>query len=167
MAIVRVGAIADMETEDEIRARYQRWSKLARKEDAQVPDLSPSEITAEIVSRRVYVDVVFSEFADLANGRRIVCSDGLGFTSRGNSVVLGDDGIARPDPWSLTDLEDIAETVTELLTDERETGVARWGRLRSACIQHGIDASFDELATAPFAVEFSQRLRERLNDTNA
>src|SRR4051794_14799750 len=49
MAIVRVGAIADMETEDEIRARYQRWSKLARKEDAQVPDLSPSEITAEIV----------------------------------------------------------------------------------------------------------------------
>jgi len=162
MTIVRVGAIADIETEDELRARYERWSRLAREERAQVPDLSPVEIAAEIASRGVYVDVNITEFADHADGRRVVSNDGLGYSEAANTVKLGNDLIARPDPWSLTDLDDIAETVTGLLAADGDTGAARWSRLRSACARHGIHVSFDELAAGPYTVEFTERLQERL-----
>jgi hypothetical protein len=161
MTIVRVGAIADITTEDEMRAQYERWSRLARKEGAQVPDLSAEEIAAEIASRRVYIDVVFAEFADHANGRRVISDDGMGYAS-GVGSKLGDDQIARPDPWSFTDLDDIAETVTSLLTDEGDTGAMRWNRLRMACANQGIDVSVTELAAAPYTVEFTERLQERL-----
>jgi hypothetical protein len=162
MTIVRVGAIADIETEDELRARYARWSRMAREERAQVPDLSTAEILAEIAGRRVYVDVSITEFADHADGRRVVSNDGLGYAERANHVRLGDDLIARPDPWSLTDLDDIAETVTGLLAADGDTGAARWSRLRAACAHQGIDVSFEDLAAASYTVEFTDRLRERL-----
>jgi hypothetical protein len=161
MTIVRVGAIADIQTEDELRARYERWSRMARDERAQVPNLSTAEISAEIASRRVYVDICISEIADHADGRRVVSNDGLGYAERANHVRLGDDLIARPDPWSLTDFDDIAETVTGLLAADGDTGAARWSRLRSACAQEGIDVSFEDLEAAPYTVEFTDRLRER------
>jgi hypothetical protein len=163
VTIVRVGAIADVETEDEMRARYERLSRMAREERAQVPDLSPAEITAEIASRRVYVDVGIAEFADLSDGRRVVSSGQLGYSSRANTVELGDDLVARPDPWSLTDLDDIAETVAGVVASDGDTGFARWGRLQMVCAQHGVHVTFDELAAAPFTVEFTERLRERVH----
>jgi hypothetical protein len=188
MRIVRTGAVGDIETEEEMRARFARWSQLAR-EGQQVPDMAPAEIAAELAERRKYQDVVIIEFLDLDDGRRITADCGLGFSARVGrfGVPPREDSPPLPHPWAVTSLDELREEIQgvveadadEMLEgaeiDEDRSGHAaavaaglesewlgvRWTRLVLAAAAERIAVTPQELALAPFEVELTDRLLAR------
>jgi hypothetical protein len=186
MRIARTGAIGDIETEDEQRAQYARWSRLAR-EGHQVPDYSPAEIESELALRSKGYDVGIVEFLELTDGRRITAPPELGYSAGWASTVSVPHGEAPPEvahPWSATTPDEVRETIRCVVEadaddvledadfDEGLSGYAaaaaaglgddwlrvRWARLAMAAATEGISVSPEELQAAPFEVELTERL---------
>ncbi len=156
-----VGALVDFMSEDEHRAQMIRFTRLAR-EGQQTPAYSPSEMEEEILDRRRSLDIEAREFVDLADGRRLVSEDRLGFSSRRSDVVLDEHGHAQPDPWQDADREDIEQTVRMVVRRDSTNSVDRWNRLREEMETRGVALTVAELEALPFVLELSDRLLRRL-----
>jgi hypothetical protein len=150
--VVRLGAFADYETEDEYRERLHR------------SQLSPAEIADALRSFRRQVNVLIEEFAILADGRRLV------FDDRGYSrerFALGD--AADPgDPWSFETVESIERDVrTTVLPDDDRIAAEHdhdWPHIAACLRALGVTVSPDELMQVPYDVVLSERLRARLSE---
>jgi hypothetical protein len=148
MAIVRAGAVATPLDLEEYRDSLHRreWA------DAR-------EIDREMQHRRESVDVEIEEFVDLADGRRIMGEEQLGYS--GSGVRQGDDF----DPWLDETRASIEESVRVVLTRDGDTGHGRWWRLLRTLEASGIATTADELDAAPFAIVLSDALTQRLTDS--
>lgn len=181
--ILHVGAIGDVMSDDEFRAKRRRWTELAA-EGHQTPSYTAAEIEAELESFHRTMSVEVREFADLADGRRIIDDSGLGFSS--SAGAFGDFSGEIPHPWAGTsdeDLEDSIRFVVEADADDelpdhadlpahahRELSFARrpdlrpvwlsvrWARLIAAAAAEGVTLTADALEAAPFVFEFTDRL---------
>ena len=159
--VVRLGAWCDFETEEEARLRFLAGT--AERDDGPetvdedagprpgryiplpgVPVLSPGGIHFRV-----------DEFAVLSDGRRIRLHAERGFTLSGGA-----------DPWEFLTLENLeADVRTTVLPDDAEdTGEDHpWDWLSGLLRAQGVDASAEQLRTAPYDVEFSDRLRARFD----
>jgi hypothetical protein len=151
MEVVRLGAFADYETENEYRARLR---------DSQ---LSPEQIEDALKSFRRQFSVRIEEFAIVAGGRRLVF-DERGFSGR--MSALGD----APDPvdqWSFLTVDSIEQGVRDtVLPDDDETAAEHdhdWPHIAACLRALGIAVSPDELMRIPYDVVLSERLRKRLS----
>ncbi len=104
---------------------------------------------------RVGLSFAVSEWAELADGRRVVLHDGvLGFTS-----VLSTD----EDPWTVYDEDLVTSAVlSAVLPDEDDGEDHPWSWLLELLTEHGVAADESELRTAPYVVELGPALTARL-----
>ncbi len=102
-----------------------------------------------------------TEFADLADGRRLVLRADRGFTSRLRGPGADEPGAA----WRHETVAGLAADVlaTVLPDDAEETGEDHpWEELAGLLRDRGVAVSAGELRRAPYAVELSDRVRARL-----
>ena len=133
-----MGARCDFVTEDEYRQRLIR-------------DGWPAEEIEDLVEdfkQGVSFDV--HEFADLADGRRLTLHEERGFTTSGQ--------------WRYLTLEDLERDVrTTVLPDDDDTKDEHpWEWLATLLHARGVEATAEALRLLPYDVEFSERLRARL-----
>jgi hypothetical protein len=157
MRVVRLGAWCDFETDTEIRARLppgepwpgrSGWSAFTQADfDQELP----------VSTRGVHFRV--REFADLADGRRVILHDERGFTS-----VFRVAGQPPPaDQWNQLTLADVERDVRNTVLPDDDNGEDHpWEWLAELVRRHGIDVSVAELRQVPYVVEFSERLRSRI-----
>ncbi|SDX52478.1 hypothetical protein SAMN05660209_00596 [Geodermatophilus africanus] len=102
-----------------------------------------------------------TEFADLADGRRLVLRADRGFTSRLHGPGADESGAA----WRHETLAGLAADVlaTVLPDDAEETGEDHpWRELAGLLRARGVAVSTAELRRVPYVVELSDRVRARL-----
>ena len=133
-----MGARCDFVTEDEYRQRLIR-------------DGWPAEEIEDLVEdfkQGVSFDV--HEFADLADGRRLTLHEERGFTTSGQ--------------WRYLTLENLERDVrTTVLPDDDDTEDEHpWEWLATLLHARGVEATAEALRLLPYDVEFSERLRARL-----
>jgi hypothetical protein len=105
-----------------------------------------------------------SEFADLADGRRLVLRADRGFTSRLHGPGADQPGAA----WRHETLAGLAADVlaTVLPDDAEETGEDHpWEELAGLLRDRGVAVPAAELRHVPYVVELSNRVRARLPAT--
>ena len=97
---------------------------------------------------------VVSEFAVLADGRRITLHNERGFSSSSSTG----------DPWRHLTVDDLEKSVlTTVLPDDDDTDDEHpWEWLVELLRVHGIETSAEDLRGLPYEVVFSERLRARL-----
>jgi len=90
------------------------------------------------------------EFADLDDGRRLTLHEERGFTTSGQ--------------WRYLTLENLERDVrTTVLPDDDDTQDEHpWEWLAGLLQSRGVEATAEELRLLPYHVEFSERLRARL-----
>ena len=90
------------------------------------------------------------EFADLADGRRLTLHEERGFTTSGQ--------------WRSLTLENLERDVrTTVLPDDDDTEDEHpWEWLATLLHARGVEATAQALRLLPYDVEFSERLRARL-----
>jgi hypothetical protein len=135
--VVRLGAFADYETEDEYR------------EHLRDSPLSTAEIAEALASFRRQFSIGIEEFAILADGRRLVF-DRQGFSWR----VFGFGGVSDPiDEWALLTVEEIEEGVRNtVLPDDDETAAEHdhdWWHIAICHRGLGVAVSPEELMGVP------------------
>jgi hypothetical protein len=125
-------------TEDEYRRRLVRYGWPAE----EIEDL------VEDFRQGVSFDV--HEFADLADGRRLTLHEERGFTTSGQ--------------WRYLTLENLERDVpTTVLPDDDDTEDEHpWEWLATLLHARGVEATAEALRLLPYDVEFSERLRARL-----
>jgi hypothetical protein len=149
MDVVRLGAWCDCRTEDEYRA-----------------SLAPIGLTAEHLDEalghfRRSASISVSEFAVLADGRRVTLHAERGFTTSASWTDDAWDGMTREQVES-----NVLATVLpdEDTTDEDTTGEEHpWEWLAELLGAHGIEVEPDALRHVPYDVELSPRLLARLD----
>jgi hypothetical protein len=143
MDVVGLGAWCDLVTEDDYREQLTAMGVTGQRFQEDIQEFKRS------ASFRV------SEFAVLADGRRLTLHDDRGFSASASSG----------DPWrGLTPKGVEADVRTTVLPDEADTQDEHpWEWLAELLRAHGVDMSADRLRSLPYAVEFSERLRERLS----
>jgi hypothetical protein len=148
VAVVGLGAWCDFVTEDEYRQRLLR--------DGWPPD--EVENLLEESKRGVSFDV--HEFAELDDGRRLTLHEERGFTSSAMATA----GPAPSDQWRYLTLENLERDVrTTVLPDDDDTQDEHpWEWLVALLHARGVEATAEELRLLPYGVEFSERLRARL-----
>lgn len=108
----------------------------------------------------VHFDV--SEFAILADGRRVVLH-----RERGFGGVARTAGQREPlDFWLHMTRERLEADVLTVVSPEDDSDEQGhpWRWLRSLLLEHGIEASVEHLRRVPYAVELSERVEQRLGD---
>ena len=153
MEVVRLGAFADYETEDEYGQQLRD------------SPLSAAQIADALSSFRSQFSVAIEEFAILADGRRLVF-DRQGFSGR----AFGFGGEPDPvDQWALVTVEEVERDVlTTVLPDDDETAAEHdhdWWHIAICLRGLGVDVSAEELMELPYDVVLSDRLRARLSDS--
>ena len=138
MSVTGLGARCDFVTEDEYRQRLIR-------------DGWPAEEIEDLVEdfkQGVSFDV--HEFADLADGRRLTLHEERGFTTSGQ--------------WRYLTLENLERDVrTTVLPDDDDIEDEHpWEWLATLLHARGVEATAEALRLLPYDVEFSERLRARL-----
>ena len=107
-----------------------------------------------------------SEFAVLADGRRVTIRDDLGFSSW--SRVLDESGhVHAVDPWPLTRESLEADVRNVVLPDEDAEALQDahpYGWLSELLARQGIHASAEHLRSVPYSIEFSEHLERRLSE---
>ena len=102
-----------------------------------------------------------SEFAVLADGRRVLLHDQRGFTTSTHRS-----GHKLPvDPWGHLTLEELERSIltTVLPDDAEETGEQHpWDWLSGRLGAQGVNVRPEELRPVPYVVVFSERLRKRV-----
>lgn len=95
-----------------------------------------------------------SEFAVLADGRRLTLHDERGFNIWNSSG----------DTWRYLTLEGVeADVRTTVLPDDDDTEDEHpWEWLAELLTAHGVDMSAERLRSLPYVVEYSERLLARL-----
>jgi hypothetical protein len=145
MDVVGLGAWCDFVAEDEYREQLTAMGVTGQGLREAIQEFTWS------ASFRV------SEFAVLADGRRITQHDARGLSASDSSG----------DPWRGLTLEGVEAGVrTTVLPDEADTQDEHpWEWLAVLVRAHGVDTSWsaDRIRSVPFAVEFSERLRARLS----
>jgi hypothetical protein len=158
VTVVRLGAWCDFVTEDEYRERLLRggWAGPAGSPGwSPVFPSVPSRVQADSVEDLVEdfkrgVSFVVHEFADLADGRRITLHEERGFTTSAQ--------------WRYLTLDDLERDVrTTVLPDDDYTQDEHpWEWLAGLLHALGVQATAEELRLLLYSVEFSERLRARL-----
>jgi hypothetical protein len=150
--VVRLGAFADYQTEDEFR------------EALRSSPLSAEEVIEAVEDFRSGFSIDIEEFAILADGRRLV------FDERGYSGRISVSGGA-PDPvdqWSFLTVESIERDVRNtVLADDDEAAAEQdhdWSHIAACLRALGVAVSLDELMRVPYDVVLSERLRARLSE---
>jgi hypothetical protein len=161
VTVIGLGAWCDYVTEDEERDRLGRLvptDVVVRPNSEPRPaawapiDESAVEEALENFRRGLHFRV--QEFADLADGRRLTLHDERGYSTSGPA-----------DPWSFQTVESVrADVLTTVLPDEDDGEEHPWKWLVELLRVQGVDASTDELKQVPYRVEFSERLRAKLQD---
>jgi hypothetical protein len=138
VSVTGLGAWCDFVTEDEYRRRLVRDGWPAEEIENLVDDFK----------RGVSFDV--HEFADLADGRRLTLHEERGFTTSGQ--------------WRYLTLENLERDVrTTVLPDDDDTEDEHpWEWLAGLLHARGVQATAEALRLLPYSVEFSERLRARL-----
>lgn len=147
MTVVGLGAWCDFVTEDEVRHRLADEGRSAEEAEQDVENFKRG------TSFRVH------EFADLADGRRLVLHQERGF-----SMVANVTGQSAVDPWQSLTLEALERDVrTTVLPDGDDPPDEHpWEWLAGLLRAHGVEASPEELRLLPYDVVFSQRLLTRI-----
>ncbi len=102
-----------------------------------------------------------TEFADLADGRRLVLRAERGFTSRLNGPGADEPGAAWRHETPAGLAADVLATV--LPDDAEETGEDHpWEELAGLLRDRGVAVPAVELRRVPYVVEFSDRVQARL-----
>ncbi len=102
-----------------------------------------------------------TEFADLADGRRLVLRADRGFTSRLHGPGADEPGAARRHESLAGLAADVLATV--LPDDAEETGEDHpWEELAGLLRDRGVPGSAAELSRVHYVVELSDRVRARL-----
>jgi hypothetical protein len=168
--IVRLGAWCDFVTEDEMLDRLaaepdvdsepRSEGSRGRVEGfvpATLAHLSPELVDEVVRNFRRGASFRVSEFAVLADGRRITLHDDRGFSCRASSG----------DTWVNLTLESLeADVRTTVLPDDDDSDEDHpWEWLAELLAAHGIVVPPDQLELVPYVVEFSDRLRTRLDTT--
>jgi hypothetical protein len=138
VSVTGLGAWCDFVTEDEYRQRLVRDGWPAEEIENLVEDFK----------RGVSFDV--HEFAELDDGRRLTLHEERGFTTSGQ--------------WRHLTLENLERDVrTTVLPDEDDTRDEHpWEWLATLLHARGVEATAEGLRLLPYDVEFSERLRARL-----
>jgi hypothetical protein len=162
MTVIGLGAWCDYVTEDEYRTKLGRST------------LRPEHAAEELEHFRDSVSFKVSEFADLADGRRVwLHREERGFRTAARTYFSGADGtsgetrparVERTETWPTLALEGIEHSVrnTVLPDDDDTEDEHPWEWLAGLARAQGVDVTPDELRAVPYAVEFSDRLRERV-----
>jgi hypothetical protein len=148
VTVVGLGAWCDFVTEDEYRHRLVR-------------DGWPADEIEHLVEEfNLGVSFDVHEFAELADGRRLTLHEERGFTG----VTMASKGPAPSDQWRSLTLENLERDVrTTVLPDEDDTGDEHpWDWLAGLLHARGVQATAEELRLLLYSVEFSERLRARL-----
>jgi hypothetical protein len=105
------------------------------------------------------VSFTVEEFAVLDDGRRLTLHAERGWTTWGRAA-----GVATLlDPWAVLTAERIRQDVLNVVLPDEDDGEAHpWEWLRGLLAQHDVEATVEELKEAPYTVELSDRVRERL-----
>lgn len=142
MDVVGLGAWCDFVSEDDYGEQLSAMGVTSQRFQADIQELKRS------ASFRV------SEFAVLADGRRLVLHEERGFSTTNSSG----------DPWRFLTLGGVEAAVrTTVLPDEADTEDEHpWEWLAAMVRAHGVDMSADRLRSLPYEVEFSERLLSRL-----
>jgi hypothetical protein len=146
--VVGLGAWCDFVTEDEYRQRLVRDGWPADEVENLVEDFKRG------------VSFAVHEFAELADGRRLTLHTDRGFTG----FTMASNGPAPSDQWRSLTLEALERDVrTTVLPDDDDTGDEHpWEWLAGLLHARGVHVTAEELRLLPYGVEFSERLRERL-----
>jgi hypothetical protein len=146
--VVGLGAWCDFVTEDEYRQRLVRDGWPADEVENLVEDFKRG------------VSFAVHEFAELADGRRLTLHTDRGFTG----FTMASNGPAPSDQWRSLTLEELERDVrTTVLPDDDDTGDEHpWEWLAGLLHARGVQVTAEELRLLPYGVEFSERLRERL-----
>lgn len=136
--VIRLGAWCDYSTVAERRTELEAMG------------FPPAEVEESLERLRRQVSINVSEFAVLADGRRLTLHEGQRGYSGGS--------------WRRLTLEGVkADVLTTVLPDDDDTGEEPpWEWLAELLSSHGIAVSTDRLRTVPYVVEFSDRLRARI-----
>jgi hypothetical protein len=138
VSVTGLGAWCDFVTEDEYRQRLVR-------------DGWPAEEIEHLVEEfNLGVSFDVHEFAELTDGRRLTLHEERGFTTSGQ--------------WRHLTLENLERDVrTTVLPDDDDTQDEHpWEWLAGLLHARGVHATAEELRLLPYGVEFSERLRARL-----
>jgi hypothetical protein len=149
VSVTGLGAWCDFVTEDEYRQRLVRDGWPA------------GEIEHLVEEFNLGVSFVVHEFAELTDGRRLTLHEERGFTG----VTMTIEGPAPSDQWRYLTLENLERDVlrTTVLPDDDDTGDEHpWEWLTRLLHARGVQATAEELRLLPYGVEFSERLRARL-----
>lgn len=137
MEVLQLGAWCDLQTEAEHREELIAMG---------FPDKEVREATERL---RRHASIRISEFAVLADGRRVTLHNERGYS--GGS-------------WSHLTLEGVrADVLTTVLPDDDDTGEEHpWEWLAELLTAHGVEVSPDRLRAVPYVVEYSDRLLARI-----
>ncbi len=107
-----------------------------------------------------------SEFAVLADGRRVSIRDDLGFSSWSRALDASGH-VHAVDPWPVTRESLEADVRNVVLPDEGsdesgEDHPYEW--LCELLARQGIHASPEQLRSVPYSIEFSEQLERRLSE---
>jgi hypothetical protein len=138
VTVVRLGAWCDFVTEDEYRQRLVR--------DGWPAD----EIEHLVEESNLGISFDVHEFAELTDGRRLTLHAERGFTTSGQ--------------WRHLTLENLERDArTTVLPDDDDTEDEHpWEWLATLLHARGVESTAEALRLLPYDVEFSERLRARL-----
>jgi hypothetical protein len=141
MDVVRLGAWCDLVTLGEYRADLAAMGR------------PPEAIEDALEHARETASFRVSEFAVLADGRRVTLHAERGFVSKSSSGSSWN-GLTRASVES--------GVWTTVLPDEDDGEDHPWHWLAELCVASGIDTTLDRLRLLPYDVELSERLLARL-----
>ena len=104
------------------------------------------------------------EFATLADGRRVLLRDDLGFST---SIRRHDYDSGRThalDSWDFMSRESLESDVRNVVLPDDDASAEEhpYAWLSELLLEQGIEASAERLRSLPYVVEFSDRLERRL-----
>jgi hypothetical protein len=144
VAVIRLGAYADYEDDDQRRA--------------QLPDAGVESDALKFALRgaRRQVSIGIEQYAILSDGRRVVF-DRPGFTT---GVAGADDSWAAY--LTADDIEDDVRTTLQPETERAGDPALDFPHIARCLSALGVETSADELIKVPHSIELSERLRIRL-----
>jgi hypothetical protein len=161
--VVGVGATIHAPSAEEYRDQLRSWSREAAEAGDMDEVWTDAQIEAWVASRRDAFDVSVALFAELNDGTRVETGEVADMTISGGYAYVG----PTPRPFEHLTPESVS---AEALEDWRapETGAAaRWNDLCYALAETGVEATPAELQVAPFRVEFTDALLERIAQLRA
>jgi hypothetical protein len=155
VTVIGLGAWCDYITEDEYR-------------DGLSGSLPPEYVAEALEHFRRGGSFRVEEYAVLADGRRLTLNDDQSRTRGFSGIVSatrdGHLGSRSHDFWAYQTLAGIeADVRTTVLPDDNDTDEEHpWEWIAERLHAHGIDVSPEQLKRLPYEVEFSERLRARV-----